>query len=169
MVKFKDGDQTKWLYLDEFDGLANFIMLDRDEYDVLVANDFDSDYGEYIEAHFAEEIDGIALSPEYETVYESIYSDDNKNNPAAALIRYLITLVRCEQYCMLDKLILDKKTDREAKRHELIADKVLVIDTYGVYLFDLHHKRINLLYDLSDLKTISNVSELRRIVIGQMT
>ena len=71
---------------------------------------------------------------------------------------------QCEQYCMLDRLILNKKSGREAKMHEVVSDKVLVIDTFGVYIFRLDGKSIEHLYDLDALKSRKEIQRLREIV-----
>lgn len=71
---------------------------------------------------------------------------------------------QCEQYCKLDKLVLDKKNGRIAKTKDVVDDRVLIIDTYAVYMFFLKSKKIAFLYDLSDLQTKENLNELRRNV-----
>ena len=65
---------------------------------------------------------------------------------------------------MLDRLILNKKSGREAKMHEVVSDKVLVIDTFGVYIFRLDGKSIEHLYDLDALKSRKEIQRLREIV-----
>ena len=75
---------------------------------------------------------------------------------------------QCEQYCQLDRIILDKKTQREANMRDVINDKVLVIDTYAVYMFNLNNKMIETLYDLENLKSHEDIRELREIVIHSM-
>ena len=74
---------------------------------------------------------------------------------------------QCEQYCKLDKLILDKK-GRLARMQELIDDKILVIDTYAVYMYYHTNNKICLLYDLSDVKNEDNIKELRNIIIERL-
>lgn len=75
---------------------------------------------------------------------------------------------QCEQYCMLDKLVLQKKTSREAKINNVIPDRVLVIDTYAVYMFFLENKKIVTLYDLDQLKSEANIQDLRKLVMENL-
>lgn len=72
---------------------------------------------------------------------------------------------QCEQYCTLDKLILNAKAGRQAKMEKVVNDRVLIIDTYAVYMFYLVNKQIEALFDLSRLQSKEDVLELRRIVI----
>lgn len=97
-VKFCSGKDSMWLYLVETDGFPGFYLSDRELYDELIEEDFDDEFVEYMDNHLLAEMDGICLRTEYEDVIESIYK--NRNNSAAALIRFMITLVRCD----LDKV-----------------------------------------------------------------
>ena len=71
---------------------------------------------------------------------------------------------QCEQYCSLNRLELDKKSGREANMKYVIGDKVLVIDTYAVYMYFLQRKKVEFIYDLSDLKTRQDIEALREII-----
>ena len=75
---------------------------------------------------------------------------------------------QCEQYCKLDKLILSKKQKRQARMQDLVDDRILIIDTYAVYMFYLKDRSIKVLFDLSDLKSEEDIRELRRIVLNNM-
>lgn len=75
---------------------------------------------------------------------------------------------QCEQYCGLDRLVLDKHSGREAALNRVINDKVLVIDTYAVYMFSVVTKKIEFLFDLSDLKSKEDIRTLRRTVIESL-
>ncbi len=84
---------SQWLSLVEVEGFPNAYLSDKDIFDDLRGEDFeDEEYAEYMEEHFIDEFDGIMLD-EYESVFNSIRK--NPENPAAALIRYIILLVRC--------------------------------------------------------------------------
>ena len=72
---------------------------------------------------------------------------------------------QCEQYCNLERLILDKKNKRNARIENVVNDRVLVIDTYAVYMFDSKRKSIEFIYDLDDLKNRWDIEELKQIVI----
>ena len=70
-----------------------------------------------------------------------------------------------EQYCMLDRLVLNKKRGREARSCDVVSDRVLVIDTFVVYMFRADRKSIEFLYDLDELKSRKEIQRLREIVI----
>ena len=75
---------------------------------------------------------------------------------------------QCEKYSMLDRLILDTKTKREARITDVIKDKVLVIDTFGIYMFDAHTKEVKGFYDLNELTSKEKVLELKNTIINKM-
>lgn len=76
---------------------------------------------------------------------------------------------QCEQYCKLDRLTLEPKSSKEADMGSVIGDKVLVIDTYGVYLFFLEQRQIKLIYDLEDLQSDKNLHELKAIIVRELS
>ena len=71
---------------------------------------------------------------------------------------------QCEQYCMLDRLVLNKKSGREARSCDIVSDRVLVIDTFAIYMFKAGRKSIEFLYDLDALKSKKEIQRLREIV-----
>ena len=73
---------------------------------------------------------------------------------------------QCEKYCMLDKLVLNAKTGFQANMENVVNDRVLIIDTYAVYMFYLENKKIEVLYDLGGLRSKEDILELRRLVIS---
>ena len=73
---------------------------------------------------------------------------------------------QCEQYCKLDNLILSKDAKREVNMKAVVDDRVLVIDTFAVYMFFLKDKSIRFLYDLDDLGARGDIEELREEVLG---
>ncbi len=75
---------------------------------------------------------------------------------------------QCQQYCQLDSLILRKKPAMEAKMEDVVDDKVLIIDTYAVYIYDHNNNSVNTVYDLDDLKTEGDIQELRKILIDDL-
>ena len=75
---------------------------------------------------------------------------------------------QCEQYCKLDKLELDPDKNLIARMGTVISDKVLVIDTYAVYMFCLNEGSIEPLYDLGNLRGKEDITELRRLVSGRI-
>ena len=93
-VQYKEGTEEKWLSMVEVDGIPVVYLSDKDVHDDLVAERFeDKEFDEYMANHYIEEFEGITFGEDYFDAYNSI--EDNPNNPAVPLIRYLITLVRC--------------------------------------------------------------------------
>ena len=72
---------------------------------------------------------------------------------------------QCEQYCKLDKLELDHDKNRIARMEDVIRDKVLVIDTYAMYMFHLSSRSIEFMYDLGNMKNKEDIKELRQLVL----
>lgn len=93
-IKFNDGSKTQWLSLVEVEGIPNVFLLNKDIHEELVAEDFDDEFTKYIDEHFINEFEGISFDDSYFTTLNDIAEDPD--NPAAPLIRYLITLVRCD-------------------------------------------------------------------------
>ena len=93
----KDEGSLMWLTLSEFDGLASFYLTEEDIYDKI--QDIDGDDEEFIDKlndeYFIRGFDGISFGEygEYGDVFQSI--EENKDNPAANFILYLVALVRC--------------------------------------------------------------------------
>ena len=95
-VKFIESNKAQWLSLSEYDGFPAFYLTDDDILDSLVEENFDDEKRwNYIKDHEVSEFDGITTYGEYEDVLDSIKEDPQ--NPAVAMIRLLITLVRCEE------------------------------------------------------------------------
>ena len=94
-VQFKDESKTQWISLVEVDGIPIVYLSDKDIHEDLVAEDFDNEeFNQYMEDHLISEFDGIEFDADYSTTLESIAEDPE--NPAVPLIRYLITLARCD-------------------------------------------------------------------------
>ena len=60
----------------------------------LIQEDFDDDFITYMNEHHIGEFNGITLGEDCRETFGYVY--DNPENPAAPLIRYMITLIRCE-------------------------------------------------------------------------
>ena len=94
-IQFNDGSKTQWLSLVEVEGIPNVFLSDKDIHEALVAEDFDDkEFTKYLDEHFINEFEGITFDDSYFTSFVDIA--ENPDNPAAPLIRYLITLVRCD-------------------------------------------------------------------------
>ena len=75
---------------------------------------------------------------------------------------------QCRQYCKLDRLVLDKKKGREARLSDVIDNKVLIVDTYGIYIYEYSSNTIKTLYDLDDLRTKDELPQLRDLIIANL-
>ncbi len=94
-IQFKEEDKTQWLSLVEVMGIPNIFLFDRDVHDELVKEDFDDeDFTNYMNDHAIDEFNGIEFNGDYSDAF-SCFAEDPEN-PAIPLIRYLITLVRCD-------------------------------------------------------------------------
>ena len=100
-VRFREsGDnagaaQPQWISLVEAEGFPNIYLSDRDIYEDLLKEDIEDEaFTEYLQAHYMDSFGGLELGIEYEEIFESIAEDPE--NPAAALLRYLIALARCD-------------------------------------------------------------------------
>ena len=93
----KDDGPFKWLTLSDVMGIANFYLTEEDIYDKI--QDIDGDDEEFIDKlnddYFIRSFDGISFGEygEYRDVFRSI--EENKDNPAANFILYLVAVVRC--------------------------------------------------------------------------
>ena len=75
---------------------------------------------------------------------------------------------QCEQYCKLDNLVLSKRAKRSVNMKDVIDDRVLVIDTFGVYTFYLNDKSIRTIYDLDDIRSSEDLMKLRKEVLNSL-
>ena len=67
---------------------------------------------------------------------------------------------QCEQYCNLDKLILEK--DKKCDISKLISNKVLIIDTEGIYMYCSDSDIIEKIFSLDDLQEIEQIGIVKR-------
>lgn len=92
-VKYRCGDETKWFSLVEVLGTPNFLLSEKDIHDRLVeGEDGDKDFWDSVYAANIGEFNGIELG-EYMDIYASFQEDPE--NPAIPLIRYMIALTQC--------------------------------------------------------------------------
>lgn len=69
------------------------------------------------------------------------------------------------KYCRLDELILNRKNDLSAPIEKVYRDNVLIIDTFGLYVFDYDADSIIEICLLEEIKGINDIRELRNKVI----
>lgn len=93
-LKINDGEQTKWLSLVEVMGIPNVTLTDEDIYDRLIADDFSDEFTQFINDHTIESFEGIEIEEGYYSTYSCIQEDPE--NPAGPLVKYLVALVRCD-------------------------------------------------------------------------
>lgn len=72
---------------------------------------------------------------------------------------------QCEQYCKLDNIVLSKNAKQPVNMKNLIDDRVLVIDTFAVYMFFLKDRNIKFLCDLDELKSEKDIQLLKNKVL----
>ncbi len=94
-VRFNDGDVAKWLYyIDTGAGIPMVCETYDDIYDKLIENNGDDEeFYKYVDNHTVSEFNGLEIGDEGELIFDSIYSDPK--NPAAPLLKYIVTLCRC--------------------------------------------------------------------------
>lgn len=94
-VKFKEGSKTQWISLVEVDGIPNVYLSDKDVHDSLVAEDIDDEeFTQYMSDHYVSKFNGLDVGAEYDDWFDSI--EEDPENPAVQLIRYLLALTWCK-------------------------------------------------------------------------
>lgn len=93
-VKYKCEDETGWLYLEEAQGFPMFYQTEEDIFEDLLKDNIDQEEFESYREDSIDELDGIELTDSYEEIFENIHT--NMDSPAVPLLRYIITLVRCD-------------------------------------------------------------------------
>lgn len=71
-----------------------------------------------------------------------------------------------QKYCDVEKCYLANKELSFIDYTKMYADKVVIIDTYNVYLYDQNRDSVMKIYDLDDLKEESDVQALRKTIVG---
>lgn len=104
-VKYSDGRATKWITNVEVEGIPNFYLTKEDIFDKIMADDDDEEFQEYRDEHFIEEFNGVELG-EYVDIVNSLM--ENEKKPAAALIKYVIAITRCEMEDMQEMIAAGK-------------------------------------------------------------
>ena len=91
-VQYRENESVpKLIYLVEVDGIANFFLIDVDVFDKLIEEDDKTI--ERANDSAIQEFNGITLGS---GDYDFACLQENEDNPAVPLIRYIIALVRCE-------------------------------------------------------------------------
>ena len=93
-VKFTADGESKWLTNSEFTGIPNFCITEDSVFERFMENDISEEFANYLEDKFVSEFENIHLAGEYEDIVASLH--ENEENPAAALVRFVIALTRCE-------------------------------------------------------------------------
>ena len=95
-VKIKDGDKQQWLTVIEYAGFPNYYLTEEDSFNRLLDIDVEDEKElDFAKEHQIEEFNGITLGSEYSDIFDSI--DEDPDNPAVPLIRYLTALVSCPE------------------------------------------------------------------------
>ena len=64
--------------------------------------------------------------------------------------------------------MLSKDAKQAVNMNNVISDKVLVIDTFAVYMFFLKERSIKFLHDLDELKTGKDIQLLKNKIVKYM-
>lgn len=91
-VRYDDGEEQRWLSAVECCGNVEFHLSDEDISGTLVAYEPTEKVIKVINDTFVDDLDGFPLG-DYEDLYGAI--EEDPENPAVPLVRYLVMLVRC--------------------------------------------------------------------------
>lgn len=69
-----------------------------------------------------------------------------------------------KQYCNVDRFILDSKTGKTAYPDQLYNEKVLVIDTQHICMYDRKQDQIVFGFPLDEIRTKEHVMRLRKVI-----
>ncbi len=72
------------------------------------------------------------------------------------------------QYCRTDKLWLNRQKEKQAEQSCVIPDRVMVMDTDGIYLYRDGTGTIDFLASLDDFNEVQDIREFREILIKQV-
>ena len=103
-VRFKESPEaaSQWLSVVEVTGIPNYYLFDRDMHDKMIEEDFeDKEFWDDMDRHYINEFNGLSFEEYTDTLCDI---QDNPDNPAAPLFRYLLALVRCDMDD-IDKLV----------------------------------------------------------------
>lgn len=93
-IKFKKDDEpSKWLTVIEITDFIIYFLENEDRFERHINLDADnSDEIEELNKYEITEFEGIDLGESYDDIFDQILQDE-KDNPAAPLLRYVITLL----------------------------------------------------------------------------
>lgn len=72
------------------------------------------------------------------------------------------------KYCDVDSLLLDKTKDLYAPLSEIYPGRVLIVDTFRVYMYYYEEDEYQEIFDLWDLLDIADVEKLRKIILEKL-
>lgn len=95
-VRFKDGEESKYLSCCEFEGFPYFYLTEKDIFNYLMGKEDEKEQmTNFIENEFLRNFEDIKLGePEYYDIYKSIR--ESKDYNAAKMIRYVLNLVNLD-------------------------------------------------------------------------
>lgn len=73
-----------------------------------------------------------------------------------------------KKYCGVDRCYLKNQEASFINTSDMYPDKVLIIDTNCVYLYDQMTNSIKMLFDLSNLQGFNSISILKEIVVSEL-
>ena len=72
------------------------------------------------------------------------------------------------KYCHVDKCFLSNKDAYYIESSKMYSDKVMIIDTYNIYLYDNLTNQINTLYNLDNLKNEEDILLIKQILTDSL-
>lgn len=69
-----------------------------------------------------------------------------------------------KRYCDVDICVLDKKTSKQEFGTAFYRDKVLIIDTGKIYLYDMQSDTVKDLYDLDNLHDVEDIKIIKHAI-----
>ncbi len=70
------------------------------------------------------------------------------------------------KYTNVDKCYLIKKSQDYITSNEMYGNHVLVIDTFGIYVYEATTDNLSKIYDLDNLKTEKDIKEIKAIILS---
>lgn len=99
-IKYKkDEEPSRYLELDDVDGIPNFYLSDEELFDFHVNFNSYDDEGEAkrFVKDFIDNLDGFDIPDNYFELFEEFYGKQG-TNPVTLLLKYIILVARCSDY-----------------------------------------------------------------------
>ncbi len=101
-IQFEHDGEVNWFHAVENEGFLNAFVRQDDIFDVLLKDDYDADYVDYLEETSEKEVAGIELTGEYCDIISGLYDEDISDEDKSFL-RFILAIVRSD-WDEVDKL-----------------------------------------------------------------